>query len=94
MENHNLFLKINLGRKYNLNWNLFINFLKNESDRIRKKFTSNTEKNYVFISNPKFTKFGLEKFIEKNYNKNKTVTDIISKNITLTEYKLLKYASN
>ena len=26
LENYNLFLKINLGRKYNLNWNLFITF--------------------------------------------------------------------
>ena len=94
LENYNLFLKIKLGRKYNLNWNLFINFLKNESDRIGKKLTSNTEKNYVFISKPKFTKFGLEKFTEKKYNKNKTAANIISKNITLTEYKWLKYASN
>ena len=39
IENYNLFLKKNLGKKYDLNWDLFINFLKKESSRIRDKLT-------------------------------------------------------
>ena len=94
MENYNLYLKTQLGRKYNLNWNIFINFLKKESDRIRNKLTCNTEKNYIFESKPKFTKFGLEKFTEINYEKYKTIANLKYKNMNLTAYKWLKYSSN
>ncbi len=47
IENYNLFLKKNLGKKYDLNWDLFINFLKKESSRIRDKLTVGTDKNII-----------------------------------------------
>ena len=41
------FKKKNLGKKYDLNWDLFINFLKKESSRIRDKLTVGTDKNII-----------------------------------------------
>ena len=34
-------MKQHLGRKYNLSWQKFINFIKSESKRTREKLTSN-----------------------------------------------------
>ena len=50
IENYNLYLKKNLGKKYNLNWNKFIRFIKNESTRIRNKLTIDTNKNTDYFS--------------------------------------------
>ena len=68
LDNYNIYLKKNLGRKYNLNWNIFITFLKEESVWIRNQLTYKTEKNFDRISTKKYTKFGQEKFTEKNFN--------------------------
>ena len=54
LENYNLFIKKILGKKYNLNWDIFINFLKDESDRIRNKLTLNTEKNIITKSKERY----------------------------------------
>ena len=45
LENYNLYMKQNLGKKYKLQWDVFLNFLKNESERIRNKLTKKTETN-------------------------------------------------
>ena len=50
IENYNLYLKKNFGKKYNLNWNKFIRFIKNESTRIRNKLTIDTNKNTDYFS--------------------------------------------
>ena len=63
LENYNLFMKQNLGKKYKLRWNVFIDFLKSESSRIRNKLTKDTESN--ILEKVKKTKFGLEKYTEK-----------------------------
>ena len=63
MENYNLFIKQNLGRKYKLWWDVFLKFLKFKSERIRNKLTKNTESN--LLQKAKNTKFGLEKCTEK-----------------------------
>ena len=65
LENYNLFLKKQLGRKYKLNWDLFINFIKKEFIRIRDRLTENTEKNIKIIS--KKTKFGSEKYTQNTF---------------------------
>ena len=66
LENYNLYLKRKLGRKYKLNWDLFINFIKDEFRRLRDKLTENTEKNIINIS--KKTKFSCEKYNEKLFD--------------------------
>ena len=58
LENYNLFINQNLGRKYKLRWDVFLKFLKSESERIRNKLTKNTESN--ILQKAKNTKFGLE----------------------------------
>ena len=92
LENYNLFLKKNLGKKYNLNWDIFINFLKEESDRIRNKLTLNTKKN--FIKKSKETKFNLEKYNQRRYNNSKFINLINNNNIKFTNYSWLKYKNN
>ena len=54
-ENYNLFMKQNLGKKYKLRWDAFLNFLKSESERITNKLTKNTETN--ILKKAKKTKF-------------------------------------
>ena len=46
LENYNLYMKQNLGRKYKLQWHVFLNFLKKESERIRNKLTK--KQNLIF----------------------------------------------
>lgn len=45
LENYNLIMKKSLGLKYNLSWNKFNLFIKNELDQISLKLTTNTDKN-------------------------------------------------
>ena len=55
LENYNLYMKQKLGKKFNLSWQKFINFIKSESKRTREKLTINADKNIKFYS--KFSKF-------------------------------------
>ena len=91
MENYNLYLKNKLGRKHNLNWNLFINFIKNEFIRIYDKLTTNTEKNIEHISQK--TKFGTEKYTENNFKLNLNLK-LNSDNIIPIDFKWLKNNNN
>jgi len=84
LENYNLFLKKSFGKKYNLNWDIFINFLKDESDRIRNKLTINAEKNIKKKS--KETKFNLEKYNERKFNNIKNNNFIKNNNIKFTNF--------
>ena len=56
-------MKQNLGKKYKLQWDVFLNFLKNESERIKNKLTKKTETNV--LQKAKKTKFGIEKYTER-----------------------------
>ena len=91
MENYNLYLKNKLGRKHNLNWNLFINFIKNEFIRIYDKLTKNTEKNIEYISHK--TKFGTEKYTENNFKLNLNLK-LNNDNIIPTDFIWLKNNNN
>ena len=75
LENYNLYIKKILGKKYNLKWNKFINFLKDESERIRKKLTTNRDINLEYYS--KYSTFGKDKYNNKSNNINsKFITEI------------------
>ena len=92
LENYNLFLKKQLGRKYKLNWDLFINFIKKEFIRIRDRLTENTEKNIKIIS--KKTKFGSEKYTQNTFNNNKLNKCYDKEYYRITNYKWLNYSNN
>ena len=68
LENYNCYIKKKLGKKYNLKWNKFLNFIKNESKRIRLKLTSNTDVNIEY--NSKYSKFGKNKYNDIVFGKN------------------------
>ena len=89
LENYNLFIKQNLGRKYKLRWDIFIKFLKSESERIRNKLTKNTESN--LLQKAKNTKFGLEKYTEKLYE---TKMNISENKFFITNFQWLQYSNN
>ena len=85
IENYNLYLKRKLGKKYNLSWNKFLRFIKNESLRFRNKLTFETNINIDY--NSKKTKFGNLKynpidFIDENDNilNNSTKIKTLTKN--------------
>lgn len=87
LENYNLYLKQNLGRKYNLNWNVSINFLKKEFARIKDKLTNNTNNNFLIKS--KKTKFNTENYNEKQFSYN-----IIKNNKIIKNFRWLSYNEN
>ena len=47
LENYNLYLKRNLGKKHKLEWISFIKFIKKEFVRLKNIIIENTEINYV-----------------------------------------------
>ena len=82
-------MKQNLGKKYKLRWNVFIDFLKSESSRIRNKLTKDTESN--ILEKVKKTKFGLEKYTEKNFKENVRMN---TNKFYITNFRWLKYSHN
>ena len=78
LESYNKYIKNNLGENRIVNWFNFVNFLKNESKRIKSKLYSNDAQNIKFSQ--KKTKFGYTKYnnISKNKNKNKDNNNIIN----------------
>jgi hypothetical protein len=61
-----LIFKKKLGIKYNLKWNAFILFLKDEYNRIKINLKHNTDKNILSEKNK--NKFGIEKYTEISFN--------------------------
>ena len=89
LENYNLYIKQNLGRKYKLQWNVFLNFLKNESERIRNKLTKKTETN--ILQKAKKTKFGKEKYTEKQFHEG---IKIKQNKFLISNFNWLRYSNN
>ena len=92
LENYNLYLKKKLGRKYKLNWDVFINFIKQEFKRIKSILTENTEKNIKIFS--KKTKFSVEKYTESEFKKKKINREISKYKNIITNFNWLKYSNN
>ena len=67
----------------------FLKFLHEESERIRKKSTKNTESN--ILHKAKKTKFGVEKYVEKKYS---AIHKASSNEFIITNFQWLRYANN
>ena len=68
MERYNKTIKIELGEKRTCYWVIFLNFINRELDRIKNILPKNENINVLYQM--KYTKFGLEKFANKDSKSN------------------------
>ena len=78
LERYNKTIKIELGEKRTCNWVIFLNFINRELERINKILSKNENINVLYQR--KFTKFGIEKFVNKDNISNTNTENISEKN--------------
>ena len=94
LERYNKTIKEELGEKRTCNWVVFLNFITKELDRITLKLSKNENVNVLYSM--KHSKFGLDKFVNKNNNNigNKFIIENEERNKNISEKWLIQKGNN